>query len=55
MKSNLLSDVIMTLLHTQGLDLAYECAVAEDYIHTLQCDCSGGCRSDCSGGCAMAG
>lgn len=55
MKSNLLSDVIMNLLHTQGLNLAYESVVAEDYTYVLQCVCSGGCRTDCSGGCAMAG
>lgn len=55
MKSNLLSDVIMNLLHTQGLNLTYESVVAEDYVHALLCECSGGCRSSCSGGCAMAG
>ncbi len=50
MRTKFLSDAIMNLLHAQGLNLAYESAVAQDYVHMLQCDCSGGC-TDCWGGC----
>lgn len=56
MKTNFLSDAIMSLLHQQGVQLAYENAVANEYVHMLQCDCyqtcSGGCEGGCMGDCA---
>lgn len=51
MKSKFLSETVMSLLHRQGLNLAYESAVAQDYEHMLICECSGSCTGDCHGGC----
>lgn len=49
MKTNFLSDAIMKLLHSRGLELEYQSVTANgnDYVHMLQCDC----YETCSGGC----
>lgn len=56
MKTKLLSDAIMELLHLERLKLSYASAEANEYVHMLQCDCyetcSGGCESGCMGDCA---
>lgn len=61
MKTNLFSNAIMEILHSRGLELAYQSVAANDseYVHMLQCDCyetcsggcEGGCWGDCSGDC----
>lgn len=58
MKTNFLSDAIMELVHSRGLELEYQSVTANgnDYVHMLQCDCyetcSGGCEGGCWGDCA---